>query len=278
MNNADYTQETEAWRQKLDQALRAENGWLALAGLYWLEPGQNSFGSGDSNIIQLPRPNLPERVGSFVLGEDSVSLIVIDPGDLRVNDLPASEMTLKPDLSGEPDVLTLGSLTLMVIKRGEQTGIRLWDNDRPERVEFGGRSWFRIKPEYRIEAALSRYDPPRDIQILNTVGVSQDVKVVGRVEFNIAGKSCSLEAFEGGEESVSFILKDASAIDQTYPAGRFLVAPLLDGDRVVLDFNRAYNPPCAVSGYTTCPLPPPENILEVRIEAGERYLGHSAVS
>jgi uncharacterized protein (DUF1684 family) len=187
-------------------------------------------------------------------------------------------MTLKPDLSGEPDVLTLGSLTLMVIKRGEQTGIRLWDNDRPERVEFGGRSWFRIKPEYRIEAALSRYDPPRDIQILNTVGVSQDVKVVGRVEFNIAGKSCSLEAFEGGEESVSFILKDASAIDQTYPAGRFLVAPLLDGDRVVLDFNRAYNPPCAFSEYTTCPLPPPENILEVRIEAGERYLGHSAVS
>jgi uncharacterized protein (DUF1684 family) len=278
MDNAEYTQEIEAWRQKLDQSLRAENGWLALAGLYWLKPGQNLFGSGDSNTIQLPRPDLPESIGSFVLGEEGVRLIAKDPGDLMVNDLPASEMTLKPDLSGEPDVLTLGSLTMMVIKRGEQTGIRLWDNDRPERVEFEGRSWFTIKPEYHIETTLSRYDPPREIHILNTVGVSQDVKVVGQVEFKIGGKPCSLEAFEGGEESISFIFKDASVIDQTYPAGRFLVAPLLEDDRLILDFNRAYNPPCAFSEYTTCPLPPQENVLEVRIDAGERYLGHSRIS
>lgn len=275
MSNTEYTQELEAWREKLDQSLRAENGWLALAGLFWLTPGPNSFGSGAANDIQLPQPDLPQQLGSFVLEEQSVRLVMHDSAGLKVNDQPAAEMILKPDLSGEPDVLTLGSLTMMVIERGNQVGIRLWDNDRPHRVEFEGRSWFPFKPEYRIEARLHRHDPPRQIQILNTIGLSEAVLVVGRTDFEIAGKVCSLEAFEGGEHTVSFIFKDASAEDQTYPSGRFLVAPLAGEDRAILDFNRAYNPPCAFSAYTTCPLPPPENILKVRIEAGERFLGHA---
>ena len=278
MSNAEYIQELQAWREKLDQSLRAENGWLALAGLFWLEPGSNSFGGGASNDIQLPRPDLPLHLGSFVLEDEGVRLILKDPAGLQFNEGPASEMILKPDLSGEPDVMTLGSLTMMVIERGDQVGIRLWDNERPERVEFTGRSWFPIKSEYRVEAHLQRNDPPGEIQILNTIGLSQAVQVLGHVDFEIAGKSCSLQAFEGGEDTVSFIFKDASAKDQTYPSGRFLVAPLAPDDGVILDFNKAYNPPCAFSTYTTCPLPPPENILEVRIEAGERYLGHDQAS
>jgi uncharacterized protein (DUF1684 family) len=275
MSKADYIAEIEAWRQKLDQSMRAENGWLALAGLFWLEPGPNSFGSDASNDIQLPGDLSPGRVGSFVLEDDLVRLILDEPGQLQLNDSPAIPATLEPDLSGEPDVLTLGHLTLMVIQRGDQLGVRLWDNQRPERTDFEGRSWFPIRPEYRIETRLERHDPPRQLQILSTSGGTQLATGVGRLDFQLAGQDCSLEALEGGPDSVSLIFKDATADTETYPSGRFLVAPLLDDDQVILDFNRAYNPPCAFSAYTTCPLPLPDNVLKVRIEAGERFLGHA---
>jgi uncharacterized protein (DUF1684 family) len=275
MSKADYIAEIEAWRQKLDQSMRAENGWLALAGLFWLEPGPNSFGSDASNDIQLPGDLSPGRVGSFVLEDDLVRLILDEPGQLQLNDSPAIPTTLEPDLSGEPDVLTLGHLTLMVIQRGDQLGVRLWDNQRPERTDFEGRSWFPIRPEYRIETRLERHDPPRQLQILSTSGGTQLATGVGRLDFQLAGQDCSLEALEGGPDSVSLIFKDATADTETYPSGRFLVAPLLDDDQVILDFNRAYNPPCAFSAYTTCPLPLPDNVLKVRIEAGERFLGHA---
>jgi uncharacterized protein (DUF1684 family) len=274
MSEADYISEIEAWRQKLDQSLKAENGWLALAGLFWLEPGPNYFGSAASNDIQLAGDLAPDRIGSFVLEDGAVSLILEEQGELQLNDQPARSTTLKPDLSGEPDVLTLGPITLMLIERGEKLGIRIWDNQRSERTDFEGRSWFPIRPEYRVETHLERHDPPRQFQIMSTSGGTQPATGVGRLTFQLHGQTCSLEALEGGPDSVSLIFKDASADTETYPSGRFLVASLIGDDRAILDFNRAYNPPCAFSAYTTCPLPLPENILEVRIEAGERYLGH----
>lgn len=275
MSEADYIQELETWRQKLDQSLRAENGWLALAGLYWMKPGQNSFGSDDSNDIQLAGKQVPGRIGSFVLENQAVKLVLEDPAGLQVNDQPAAPMALKPDLTGEPDVLTLGSLTFMVIERGDKLGIRWWDNERPERTQFEGRTWFPIQPAYRIETHLEPHDQPIELQIASTAGVIQPATGVGRLTFQIHGQTCTLEALEGDEASVSLIFKDASAEDETYPSGRFLSAPLSEDGRVILDFNRAYNPPCAFSVFTTCPLPPPENILDVRIDAGERFLGHS---
>lgn len=268
----DYIAETEAWRQKLDQALRTENGWLALAGLFWLEPGPTSFGSAPSNDIQLPGNLAPKHIGAFVLQDGAVRLSLDEPGQLQLNDQPAISAILKPDLSGEPDVLTLGPLTLMVIKRGGQLGVRLWDNQRPERTTFLGRSWFPIQPEYRIEAWLERYDPPRLLQIPSTSGGAQPATGIGRVEFQLQGQSCALVALEGGPDTISLNFKDATAETETYPSGRFLVAPFKDDDHVTLDFNRAYNPPCAFSAFTTCPLPLPENVLKVRIEAGERFL------
>jgi uncharacterized protein (DUF1684 family) len=277
MDQADYIQELEAWRQKLDQSLRAENGWLALAGLFWLNPGSNSFGSAPSKDIPLTGKNLPAQIGSFVLKDGNVKLSLNEPGSLQVNEQSAEPMTLKADLSGEPDILTFGPLTLMVIERGDRLGIRLWDNERPERALFEGRSWFPIRPEYRIETQLQRHNPPVELQIVSTSGVIQPATGVGRLTFQLHGQVCTLEALEGGDDSVSLIFKDASAEDETYPSGRFLTAPLSEEDDVILDFNRAYNPPCAFSVYTTCPLPPPENILAVRVEAGERFLGHAQV-
>jgi hypothetical protein len=275
MTEADYIDEISAWRQKLDRSLRAENGWLALSGLFWLEPGPNSFGSNSSNAVQLPGNLAPDRMGSFRLQDGEVSLVLSEPGQLQLNSQPAQPAILKPDLSGDPDVLTLGPITLMVIQRGNQLGIRLWDNQRPERTDFEGRSWFPIRPEFRIDARLERHDPPLQLQILSTSGGTQPATGIGRLVFQVQGESCSLEAFEGAPDSVSLIFKDATADRETYPSGRFLNAPLSDNDQVILDFNRAYNPPCAFSSYTTCPLPPPENILKVRIEAGERFLGHA---
>lgn len=248
--DANYRAGIEQWRRSAEQSLRAPDGWLSVAGLYWLKEGEN-------------RVELPE-------GASGVKEIIFRFHDGRTTALVPGQppRELKPDTSGKPDTLTLGSVSMFVIRRGDRFGIRLKDTNSRFRKNFTGRKWYPVKEEYRIQASFEPYQPPKMIWIPNVLGQKEQMPSPGRVVFTWKGQQASLEPVSSGKQ-LWFIFKDRTSGKETYPGGRFLYAPLPEGGRVILDFNRAENPPCAFTPYATCPLPPRQNWLGVRIEAGE---------
>lgn len=266
-----YQKDTLEWRNVMDAALREEDSWLALAGLFWLEPGHNSFGTDASNDIVLPNASAPECIGHFELLDGTVKLTVNVDAEVKVDDEVIKEAVLQPDMSGSPNVVTIGHLTMVVVERGDMYGIRLWDNSRAERKTFEGRHWYPIQKEYRIEGKYHRYDSPEAFTIHTTIGNDVEQQALGYVSFALDGNECKLLAFESYNSRLSLFFKDLTSGKQTYPSGRFLVADQPEGDALVVDFNRAYSPPCAFTDYATCPLPPVQNHLKVSVEAGEIF-------
>ncbi len=271
IENESYSEEIKKWRQGLDDSLRRENSWLALAGLFWLKDGINSIGSDPVCDIRLPPEAAPQCAGYITLDKDCVSLQVGSEPGFKVNGLLVEETVLQPDTGDTPTMLTLGQLTLVAIQRGHQYGIRLWDNTRSERTNFPGRLWYPIKPNYRIWADYVAYDPPRTLSLESTSGDDQSDSVMGCLTFEIGGTNYELDALEGPEGGLFVIFTDHTRTDETYPAGRYLITGKPEEGKVRLDFNRAYNPPCAFTAFATCPLAPLQNNLPVRIPAGERY-------
>lgn len=270
MIDQSYEQGILNWRLEMDASLRAEKGWLSLAGLFWLKEGMNSFGSGASNDIVLPGVSAPQEAGCFRLSQGKVTLRVA-AGSIAVDGESVVQSELKPDTSGSPSRLTLGDQTMMVIQRGERFGIRLWDDSRPERRTFPGRQWYPVRPEYRVEARFLEHDPPRSLQISDISGGLQEASTPGTVTFEVHGQQCQMEALGDPEEELFLIFRDLTCGEGTYPGGRFLTTERPERGEVCLDFNRAYSPPCAFTPFATCPLPPQENYLRVRIEAGELH-------
>jgi uncharacterized protein len=254
-----YRAQIEEWRRQREAALKADGGWLTVTGLFWLHEGANSFGSASSNDIVLPAdPALSD--GAFVLSNGKVSFSM--GGQTR---------ELQPDSSGKPDAVTIGSLTMFAIQRGGKFGIRLKDNNSRLRKEFTGLHYFPVDPGYRIATRL--VPDARKIPILNILGQVEDTPSPGYVEFELHGQKLRLTPVEESPNELFFIFRDLTAGKETYGSGRFLDAELGKDGEVVLDFNKAYNPPCAFTPYATCPLPPKENKLAVRIEAGELKYG-----
>ena len=250
-----------AWRQKRETALASERGWLALAGLFWLREGAQSFGSGPDNDIVLPDPAVAARAGQIELRAGHV-LARLD-GQTR---------ELRPD---SPDVLRAGRLELAAIRRGPRYGIRLRDPQSPVRRNFTGLRWF--PPDARLRVRARFVPDARQVPILNVLGQTEQRESPGYVEFTLAGRSLRLRPVLETPEAAElfFIFRDLTSGKETYGAGRFLYTAMPRDGFVLLDFNRAYNPPCAYSPFTTCPLPPKENRLPVRIAAGERaYAAH----
>jgi uncharacterized protein (DUF1684 family) len=265
-----YRASIEDWRRGREARLKADDGWLTVAGLFWLKEGANSAGSGASNGIVLPR-EAPERIGSFVLRNGKAVFHAERGVPVSSHGKPVSTLEMKADTSGNPDVIAIGSLSMHVIERGKRYGIRLRDKNSRFRREFTGLHWFPVNESYRITAPFVPYNPARKIAIPNVLGDTETETSPGYVVFTLGGVECKLEPVsEGGQ--LWFIFRDLTGAKETYPAGRFLYAdPPKDG-KVVLDFNKAYNPPCAFTPYATCPLPPPRNRLKVGIPAGEmRY-------
>jgi uncharacterized protein (DUF1684 family) len=182
---------------------------------------------------------------------------------------------LRPDSSGSPDVVSLGRLTLFVIERGGRLGIRLKDRESPLRKAFTGLRWFEVKEEYRVAARYVSYPEPKAIKVPNILGQSEAMPSLGYAVFERDGQEVRLEGVleEKDARQLFFIVRDQTSGKETYPAGRFFYADLPKDGRIVLDFNKAYNPPCAFTPYATCPLPPPQNWMPVRIEAGELSYG-----
>jgi hypothetical protein len=265
-----YLQEEAAWRAERAERLKTEDGWLSLVGLFWLEPGDNAVGSDPDGRIVLPVG--PARAGRLVYDRGTVRLVAPEAAGFTVGGEAVTDRVLRADNEGDADVVRLGRVNFQVIKRGERHGIRVRDPESSARTGFKGLSWFPIDPTYRVEATFRRFDEPRQMAISTVIGTTESMLAPGLVEFTLAGQKHSLLPLVDDPAATRFflILRDGTSSKETYGAGRYLYAER-EGDRVILDFNRAYNPPCAYTPHATCPLPPPENRLAVRIEAGERY-------
>jgi len=265
-----YRQAFAKWKSELVED-RREN-WLTLVGLFWLKPGDNSFGSDASNTLVIPGGNAPAHAGIFKLQGRDVT-VAFQPGvTASIAGKPAGTVKLDPDVSGHPTVVELGSLRMHVIQRGERCGIRVKDMKSPAAAKYRGADFYPLGAAYRIKATWVLGDGKRTVLVPNILGDATASPVVGEARFTMDGREVRLSATSGDpERGLFFIFSDATRKTETYPAGRFLLTgPVKDG-HLVLDFNQAYNPPCAVTPYATCPLPPKENQLPVRIAAGEKF-------
>jgi uncharacterized protein (DUF1684 family) len=270
--------ESLAWREKMEASLRAENSWLALEGLFWLDEGENSFGSDLSNTIRLPKEASSRHMGNFELHDEVVTLFVNPDVNLTIDGGKTEKAVLQPDTEGSPSKISNGPLTMVILKRGDRYGVRVWNNLRAERETFSGRIWYPFSKTFQVSAIYEPYETETLILIENILGYTEDVAAVGSVVFNLHDQEAKLDALGTSSGGLFLLFKDLTSGEGSYPSGRFLTTRKPDGAQVLLDFNRSYNPPCAFTDYATCPLPPPQNTLNIRIEAGERYksygIGH----
>jgi uncharacterized protein (DUF1684 family) len=271
--DAAYRAQIEQWRERREAALKADDGWLTVVGLFWLKRGANTAGSDPANDIALPKDSAPANVGIFDLHDGVISFQAAPGVTVTVNGNAATSATLKADSSGSPDIVRLNDLSLFVIERGNRYGIRLKDKNSELRKAFTGLKYFPPREEYRVKARFVPYDPPKMIPVPNILGQVDEEPSPGYVVFMLNGHECRLDPVTEGD-SLFFIFKDLTSGKETYPPGRFLNTEMPQNGEVVLDFNQAYNPPCAFTPYATCPLPPEQNKLPIAIEAGELRYGH----
>ena len=260
--------ETEAWRAKHESDYRRD--WVTIAGLHFLEPGVHTAGGARSNDIVLPA-STPPVMGRFALAN---GVVRFEPESGVAVSLDGRPVTAPIDLAddGEPkaDILSVGDVRIVVHRSGERKSLRVWDPDGELARGFLGFTWFPIQMDYRVTGRFIPDAAPREMQVVNTFGDLDTFKTEGVVEFTLRGQTLRLRPFTTRPNRFYFVFRDASAGQETYEAARFVYSDLRDDGTTTLDFNQAYNPPCAFNPYTTCPIPLPENRLDVKILAGER--------
>jgi uncharacterized protein (DUF1684 family) len=264
-----YQQSFDKWKAELVEDLK-EN-WLPLAGLFWLKAGSNTFGSDPASGLVLP-PGSPAHAGSFEFQGEEVTVKFLPGVQAMIGGKPVTTASLQPDTSGTPTVIELGSLRMHVIKRGQRTGIRVKDLNSPAVRSYRGPIFYPLNPAYRVTATWIPSDGKKTVDVPNVLGDVTPTPILGEVKFTLNGQEMRLTDL-GGDPSkeLFFVFSDLTRKTDTYPGGRFLYSDPVVNGMVVLDFNRAHNPPCAVTPYATCPLAPKENRIEVAIPAGEKY-------
>lgn len=266
--DAAYVQSFEKWKAEQTEDLKAN--WLSLAGLFWLKPGANTFGSDASNAIIFPKG--PAHAGEFDLNGKDVAVKFLPDVHAMISGQPVTTARLDPDTSRHPTRVDMGTLRFHVIVRGERVGIRVRDNDSAASRDFKGMMFYPLDMNYRVTAKWIPSDGKNTVEVPNVLGDVTAAPVPGVAVFTINGQELRLTAL-GGDAQTGFFLvfNDLTAKTDTYPGGRFLDTGPVENGTLVLDFNRAYNPPCAVTPYATCPLAPKENRLAVAITAGEKF-------
>jgi uncharacterized protein (DUF1684 family) len=260
--------ENDAWRAKHEADYRRE--WVTIAGLHFLHDGAQAAGSASANEIVLPA-GAPATLGRFVLEGTTVRFEPASGADVQLKGDPVTApVVLKDDESGPGDELTMGSVKAVVHASGTRRSLRVWDPDGPLARGFKGFTWFPVQLDYRVTGRFIPDAEAKKLKVTNTFGDLDTYSTQGVVEFTLQGKTLRLRPFTTRPKRFYFVFKDASSGDETYGAARFLYADLRDDGTAVLDFNQAYNPPCAFNPYTTCPIPLPENRLPVKVLAGER--------
>ena len=271
---AEVTQQVEQWKQGRLQRLTAPDGWLSLVGLEWLHPGANRVGSAADNDIVLKVG--PAHLGVVMLAADgAVKIVLAKDSGASIDGKPVQESALIDDMqageNGHPTTVAFGTANFYVIERDGRKGLRVKDADAATRKHFLGLDYYPVDPSWRIVADWVPFDPPHKLEIGSVLGTIDKVDVPGKAVFKRDGHTFELLPYQeepGGE--LFFVLADRTSGKETYGAARFLYAALPKDGKVILDFNRAYNPPCAFTEYATCPLAPPENRLDVAVTAGEK--------
>jgi uncharacterized protein (DUF1684 family) len=266
--DAAYVQSFEKW--KAEQTTDLKENWLSLAGLFWLKPGANTFGSDASNMIVFSTG--PAHAGEFELKGNEVTMKLLPDAKARISGKPVSAAKLDPDTSDHVTIVEMGAYRFHGIVRDGRVGIRLLDTESEAARNFKGMMFFPLDLNYRVTANWVPSNGKKTIEVPNVLGDVMTQPVAGVAVFKVNGEELKLTPL-GGEAKTGlfFVFNDLTLKTDTYPGGRFLdTGPIVDG-HVVLDFNRAYNPPCAVTPYATCPLAPKENRLTIAIPAGEKY-------
>ena len=270
-DRAVHEAEVLAWRESRLASLMAPTGFLNLAGLFWLERETTTFGSAPDNGIVFPAA-ADAHIGEFRLGEDGVVMTVRPGIAVYAGDEPVSEILIADDTSEAPMTISHGSLAWTVIKRDGRFAVRLRDLEHPALDSFPPLQYFPIDPAWQVAARLERYEQPKRVLSRTVIeGLDWEPESPGVAVFEVDGETYTLEAYASGER-LFFVFGDRTNGRETYPAGRFLYTPAPDEDgRLVLDFNRAYSPPCAFNDFATCPVATPRNRLPVPIPAGELF-------
>jgi len=268
----DYAEEIEAWRAEREARLKADDGWLTLTGLFFLNEGDNSFGSSPQSDIVLRTG--PESAGIITLRDGRVDVRAVEGQTLLVDARRVDEAQLWPYEEPDRPTITLGPLSLFCHASGDRLAMRLRDSESEIRREFTKLRWYPVDETFRIRGRYVPHDRPRTMELSNNLGDVLNLRTSGSVALTVKGEALRLTAIDY-DDRLWLVFNDPTSGSETYPSARFLYADKPDRDgRTTVDFNRAYNPPCAFNPYTTCPLPPPENRLQVQIEAGELdYLG-----
>jgi uncharacterized protein len=273
--SAEYRSQIEQWQRHREAGLRSPTGWLSLAGLFWLKQGGNSIGSGVTSDFLLPK-DAPSQVGLFELSGNDVTFTNLAGEHLTIDGKTVhGQVTLKhSEDDDKSDQIQIGPVLFYVIDRDGRLALRVKDRNSSMLNEFKGTRFFPINPAFRFEAKFS--PAPEKIAIPDILGQTRMQDSPGIVEFEYEGHAYKLRPIYE-DKTLFFVFKDLTSRKETYQAGRMVNTPLPQGGKVMLDFNKAYNPPCAFTPYATCPLPPKENALPIRIEAGElRYAGPHA--
>jgi uncharacterized protein (DUF1684 family) len=266
--DAAYQQSFDKWKSELTEDLKQE--WLPLAGLFWLKPGENSFGTDPKNAIVFPKG--PVQAGSFTLEGKNVTAKFESSANATIAGKAVTTVELQPDTSGNATVVAIGTLQFHVIVRGEHIGIRVKDEESDAVRRYRGPVFFPLDLSYRVTAAWLPSDGKQTVDVPNVLGDVTPTPIAGTAVFKVNGQELRLTDLGGDATGeLFFVFSDPTSKTNTYPGGRFLKAGPVSNGTVIIDFNRAYNPPCSVTPYATCPLAPKENRLTVAIPAGEEY-------
>ena len=265
----EYLREMDEWKSKRIENLKSETGWLNLAGLFWLEEGENSFGSASDNKIVFPE-SVAEHCGIIIKSGDNISIKVKEKVKIYVNDKPIQEMHLKTDRSDSTTIMEWGSFAWFIIKRESGYAIRLRDYKNPTIEKLENIPSYPLSAEWIKSAEFIPFEVSRHVEVANMVGGTDSYEVPGKIVFKHKRKDYELLPFKAGK-GFFIIIGDLTSAIETYASGRYMYIDGPDENNTLkLDFNKAYNPPCAFTEFATCPLPPEENRLDLEITAGEK--------
>jgi uncharacterized protein (DUF1684 family) len=268
----EYVDQINEWHQNRVERLTSETGWLSLAGLFWLEEGENTFGADSSNDIVFPANKAPDFIGSFILEDGVIKTKILPDVEILSDSIPVKDIIMRIDVDGDPTILSYGTLSWYIIKRSNDLAVRLRDSANPLFKSFRGIKRYPVHPSWRIEAMFESYNPQRSISVPTILGTIAEEPSPGALIFKIRNKVYRLDVIGNPDDKRFFVIfGDETNKDDTYEAGRYVYVdnPGNNG-KTFIDFNKCYNPPCAFTVYATCPFPPEQNYLPVKITAGEK--------
>ncbi|MEP6938536.1 MAG: DUF1684 domain-containing protein [Rudaea sp.] len=269
---SDYASEIQGWRHARLERLKAPYGWPSLVGLDWLIEGANSVGSAKDNAVVIAKA--PAHLGTITL-RGGKATIAIDPGaDVTIDGAKKASAPLLDDGEPKPTLVAFGTVQFYFVRRGDKSGLRVKDSEAATRKQIiaTGIDNFDVDPAWRIEARWQAYDPPHEVEGVNILGQAEKYVMPGAATFTRDGKTFKVEPMleNPGDKELFLVFSDRTSGKETYGAARFLYAEMPRDGRIVLDFNKAYNPPCAFTPFATCPLPTAQNRIDMRVTAGEK--------